>query len=513
MTRPSHGTARVRKAALYGAAGSFLVVFVLAAVLTAEMAARLSEGVSLAQLAVPAESGVEVSSAGRRDGTMYAAGLVPAAGVQREWFAADPPPLAGRAQPDPRLLALKDKIPETDMAEFDMYKRWNNRFVAKERCGYFRSFPGFAFVFEPPEPVEHPRYRYLRDTVTPLGLVTNQFGWRGPQIQLNKADRVVRLAFVGASTTVSPHSYPFSYPELIKHWLDLWSRSVGLNVRFEVINAAREGIVSTDIAAIVRQELLPVEPDLVVYYEGSNEFDIKGISGASGVHFTLAELKGRLSRSSKLARLKRYSVLARRVESLFGVWAHAGGAESPKPDYHTAWPADADEFNPSLSGGDLPAGLARILSNLDLMRRELDGIGAELVPTSFVWLVEDGMTLDPIKHRSIHRYLNVGLYPFRYRDVRRAADFQNRVFAKYAHEHGLEFIDLATSYPQDPDLFTDAIHQTYAGVRLRGWIVLQQLIPLLKRRIDAGRLPRPDQAWLDRHPAFMTLETTADVRC
>jgi hypothetical protein len=271
--------------------------------------------------------------------------------------------------------------------------------------------------------------------------------------------------------------------------------------------------VSADIAAIVRQEVLPIEPDLVLYYEGSNEFDIKGIIGASGVSFRLAALKGRLSRSSWLARARRYSALARRIDGLMGLLDHPEGMEATKPEYHTAWLAKVDEVDPVLDGTDMPEGPSQIVANLDLIRRDLRNTNAELIMTSFVWLVDDGLVLDPVKHQSIYRYLNVGLYPFRYRDVRRAADFQNRVLAKYAAVRGLDFIDVDKLYPRDPDLFTDPIHQTYGGVRLRAWIVFQQLIPILKRRLESGQLPRPDQEQIERHPAFTTPEITIDVHC
>ena len=43
-------------------------------------------------------------------------------------------------------------------------------------------------------------------------------------------------------------------------------------MHFEVLNAARESIVSTDNVAIVKNEVAPLRPDLVVYYEGGNQF-------------------------------------------------------------------------------------------------------------------------------------------------------------------------------------------------------------------------------------------------
>ena len=80
--------------------------------------------------------------------------------------------------------------------------------------------------------------------------------------------------FVGSSTTVGPPHLPFSYPELVGYWLNRWAQSQKLPVHFEVLNAARESIVSTDNVAIVKNEVAPLRPDLVVYYEGGNQFEL-----------------------------------------------------------------------------------------------------------------------------------------------------------------------------------------------------------------------------------------------
>jgi len=66
-----------------------------------------------------------------------------------------------------------------------------------------------------------------------------------------------------------------------------------------------------------------------------------------------------------------------------------------------------------------------------------------------MWLVKDGMVLDPIRGRIIWEYLNIYHFPFRYRDIERLTAFQNRVFAKYAAAHGLPFIDVAGRMPFD----------------------------------------------------------------
>ena len=492
-----------------------LIFFVGLAILLAlaEGVTRYLEGMPLTQMRLPSVSRLQIFPPTRPDGTDSLDSIPVAGGVDRAWFASEPPALPGRDSPDSELLLIQDRIPIQGMAEFDMYKRWNRRLLDQERCGYFRYFPGFAFAFDPTEPIPHPRYRYLRNTVTPLQLVTNQFGWRGPQVELNKPDRTIRIAFVGASTTVNFHRYPHSYPELVGHWLRRWVQERYPEILVEVINAGREGINSTDIAAVVRQELVPVEPDLVVYYEGANEFSPGTVYSVPNLVPRAPSVKERWDRVPWIAWLYRYSVLAHRVGEFLGMLSAGDGLEPVKPIPTVAWPEGVSEEHPALTHEALPLNLAQILSNLDGMRRVLQSRNSELVLTSFVWLVHDGMALNPARHHGIYRYLNSTFYPYRYKDMRRLADFQNHAYAEFANVHGLEFMDVAGVFPQDPDLFTDAIHNTYAGVRLRAWVVLQQLIPIIKRGIDTGRWPRPDQEPLEQHPAFVTPETTVDVHC
>jgi lysophospholipase L1-like esterase len=130
-------------------------------------------------------------------------------------------------------------------------------------------------------------------------------------LELNKDGKTVRIAFVGASTTIGGYNLPYSYPELVGHWLNRWLRAQGWDVRVEIINAARSGIDTDSIAAIVRQEVLPVEPDLVVYYDGANEF---------GPRLTLKIPPRWMNERPRFtfrppSRLEQFSALARRLTS------------------------------------------------------------------------------------------------------------------------------------------------------------------------------------------------------
>ena len=207
-----------------------------------------------------------------------------AAGVRRDWFFREPPPLPNRGKTPAEWIRYAEKIGTT--AEFgrplfqdaDFFKAWNELAIGDPcQSAVLSQAPGMLFVYSPADGGRAPRYRFLPDATTPLGLVTNSMGWRGPPIDLAKPARVVRIAFVGASTTVNSHFYPYSYPELVGEWLNLWAQARGLDVRFETINAGRESAESTDIEAIVRTELLPFRPDLVVYYEGANQFFLRTV--------------------------------------------------------------------------------------------------------------------------------------------------------------------------------------------------------------------------------------------
>jgi hypothetical protein len=64
-------------------------------------------------------------------------------------------------------------------------------------------------------------------------------------------------------------------------------------------------------------------------------------------------------------------------------------------------------------------------------------------------------------------------------------------------------VDLSAVYPQDPRLFFDAVHMTPAGIKLKAWLMFQQLVPEIDRRLADGRLPVAVQrSGVRTHPAF-----------
>lgn len=423
--------------------------------------------------------------------------LAVAEGIDRRWFDLDPSPVSRHSTNDDAVLA--ERYSSHPGWELRSVYEWNRNYLLSQICGPVKGFEGLDEIaaFEPLSDAIQPHFRFPQNASLPSGLVTNEFGWRGAPVALNRSARTIRIAFVGASTTVNHHQFRFSYPEHVGQWLRVWAQSENLPVDFEVINAGREGSDSQDFDAIVRDEIAPLDPDFVVYYEGSNQFwPIDFVKWSGGEIPTKPTITFRPP-----GWLEAHSAVARRVA--LALPALSRGDEPQKPFGRVDWPAAIDEFDPDVTAWGLPLNLPTILGDLELIQKKLAESHATLIPSSFVWFAHEGMRLELPRQSGIYLYLNDTFWPFPYAHIRRMADFQNRVFKKFATSAGLPFIDVARDYPQDADLFVDAIHMNEAGLKIQGWIVLQQLVPILRARLKAGDLPRPvRQPLLSVHPAF-----------
>jgi hypothetical protein len=182
----------------------------------------------------------------------------------------------------------------------------------------------------------------------------------------------------------------------------------------------------------VRTEVLPLRPDLVVYYEGGNQFRLESIVDKVPPGSPQPPpVRTPTWRPNGCAAASRWSALLGRVQAAIGLAASdMDGKEWPKPDYKVVWPQGLDERDPDLAYPNLPVSLNAIQRDLDQIRSDLSSIGADFALSSFAWMVKDGLVLDPVRHRYIVEQLNVSSFPFHYRELERLAGFQNRLFAK-----------------------------------------------------------------------------------
>lgn len=424
----------------------------------------------------------------------YVADVRRAPGVDLDWYYEDPPPYHRY----PLEPWQQERFNEYVNDPYPAFFEWNRTYLADRACKgeSDASLKSFLY-FDPIEPGPYPPFRHYRHMSPPGWFVASSFGWRGPEIPLNKPADTIRIAFVGASTTISPYYMAFSHPEFIGYWLNRWSAATGRPYRFEVVNAGRTGIDSHSIAAIVRQELAPVEPDLVVFYEGANQF-----WPAREVRYRFGRLYPKPTTTYLMRPGENRSAILKRIFGLVDRITGRDGSEPPKPAMTPTWAGVIDEQNPNPDDPRLPMALPAIVHDLDSMQAAIRESGGEVVVSSFLWMVKDGMKLDLRLNMNIYDYLNRTYWPIPYAHMRRMADLQNRVFANYARARGLPFIDLAAEFPLDPNLFGDAIHMRPWGLRLQAWIYLQHLIPLIESRVAAGRLPQPMHHPRTTHPAF-----------
>jgi hypothetical protein len=222
-----------------------VVVSIVLCLAVAEGATRIIDGQPIFSLGLP---GV-IGSPGADTTAAHLDEVPLAPGVSRDWFPLDPPPLPNRKTPPAEWTELYQKLlpppaqcGRQSVAEtfwpWDMFKAWNSAFVGNP-CHhlYFRNAPGQLYVFDPPDGLPRPLFRFLPNATSPDGLVTNEFGWRGRPVSFARKPRTIRIVFVGASTTAEIHHYPFSGPEYIEGWLNRWAEARHLDLRFEVLNA------------------------------------------------------------------------------------------------------------------------------------------------------------------------------------------------------------------------------------------------------------------------------------
>ncbi|QPJ65303.1 MAG: hypothetical protein G3M78_07835 [Candidatus Nitrohelix vancouverensis] len=422
--------------------------------------------------------------------------------INPEWILSVPEDFLKRLDNEPimpELLARRDALAsEGPIVSEWTYQVFNKNFLVKTFCGltdfgvwrdiYFDRFSKIKsiYTFNPLTETHLPQFRNFPNFKTPHRKIHNKYGWRGVDIEVNKPPRTIRIAFLGASTTYG--ATKFSYPELVGHWLNLWAQSRQLDIKFEVMNTGRNGIDSQGIKEILYQEVLPFEPDMVVYFEGINQFNyLEWIQFAGTSKPAPYKIDFEIMAPEQKSK---YSAIVNRVLELLNPTTLR---ELPKQKHTLTIPDDLDTKNPDILDPSLNQNNKLILDDLKEMNAEIKKINSSLIMASFIMLAEDGLKLDPVKHKDIHRYLNEVLKPYTYSELRQLMDFQNRLTRSFSKTNDLEFIDVASDFPMDPDLFLDAVHTNPDGTTFKAWTFFSKLIPIIQSKLDSGALPKPDQ--------------------
>ncbi len=111
------------------------------------------------------------------------------------------------------------------------------------------------------------RYDVDPETGDRFQVTINNLGFRGRDIQVEKRPNVMRIVTLGASSTFGYYSRDaYTYAMQLEGMLNKASEQ-----QFEVINLGIPHLTAAEIRALFEAEALPLEPDIVTFYEGNND--------------------------------------------------------------------------------------------------------------------------------------------------------------------------------------------------------------------------------------------------
>ena len=264
---------------------------------------------------------------------------------------------------------------------------------------------------------------------------SNSWGFRGPEFTVGKPPGVIRIVALGASAT---GGVGVRDAETWPAFLQAELRRLFPDQAIEVINAGHNGQRSGELLDVLRTRVLPLDSDVLIYYEGANDL--------SANQFTEDFLSFR-SHGTWSDRLARYS-------ALFVSLRDGLGPDVPRPKDHTF---AVSQDNPDLVG---------FKANLQDMAREARENNFKLVLSSFATVAQDGLQFSREEYPLLSYYLDEAYYPLTYGETAQIFQLSSSAAAEIATEEEVYYADVAPQVPKDVQYFIDHIHLRPEGNRL-----------------------------------------------
>jgi lysophospholipase L1-like esterase len=268
-----------------------------------------------------------------------------------------------------------------------------------------------------------------------INLHINSLGFRGEEIARTKPARTIRIACLGASTTFCAEvsSDRATWPARLQARL----QQLHPEIRFEVINAGVPAYTAEESLKNLRQRVLPLNPDLVVYYEANNEIarDTEALAVRQGWSpGGTSSLVAGLSKVSLVFDLA-YKNLAIRTP-------HDGNAartlnQIPR-DLPNHFVGLLDAMASDLAARDVPF----LLSTFVVKYRRSQDRPTQIANADVAFYYMPWMSIDGLQD---------------------AMDVYNQAIVDYAARQHLPIVDDREAIPADADHFHDCMHLTDAG--------------------------------------------------
>jgi lysophospholipase L1-like esterase len=367
-----------------------------------------------------------------------------------------------RSTQDLQLFAFPLQENSPYHSAYDEYKVYNRKFF-EERPWFFTGWPVEPELFDAAGFA--PRYLYKPNLTLAAragrlvpasdGEVvywsSNSHGLRGGEFPFDKTPGTIRIVCLGASTTEGSGSDTETYPFYLQEGLR--QRYPGRNI--EVINAGHHAYRAEDSLALLEQVILPLDPDLILWYEAANDLNVTGFSRDLQTAACWQEGTCWLSQTPwGFRELYLNSALFRILADRFG------GRTVPAAMPH------------SFEDGGVSSGAMQYADTLRRIATTAEAADTTLVFISFVTVAHEGLQVDPRTNPGLFDQVYRTYYPLTPGEIGRAYAQYNNQSRQVAAEYGLAYYDLAAQFPKDPRYFpADYIHLSPAGNRLFAQLV------------------------------------------
>ena len=291
----------------------------------------------------------------------------------------------------------------------------------------------------------------------------NALGFRGDDVSPIKPENVFRIGAVGGSTTYSSdvedyrHSYPFQ--------LGAYLHEQGFD-QIEVVNAGVGGYTSHQTLINLQLRVLPVQPDLVIFYQGYNDIH-------SRLVYPFSKYQGDNSgyvvpRISPviMPSFWEYSTALRAMGIHLGLTKPHSAIDLYY--YSPASTSYWEDFTRQWRRGEYPSGIFVEVSAIEMLENN--------PPIHFERNVEN--MLATVSSQGADALLVTFITSTEF-DVARVASEEyilalrqhNEVTRKIAASTETPIFDLASIFPDDPKLFTDGRHMTLEGNQIRAKLI------------------------------------------
>jgi hypothetical protein len=272
-----------------------------------------------------------------------------------------------------------------------------------------------------------------------VSLSINSLGFRGAEFAKKKPPRTVRIACVGASTTFCTEaSDEGTWTAQLQKMLQVKYPGVSI----EVINAGVPGYVITDSRRNLEHRVLPLDPDLVIYYEAANDvaIDTRNLARREGL---IAPGEG--FSSGLVNTLSRYSLLfdlaRKNAKILFGARdSSAGRLDSVPDDLPKRFVDELAALNETLASREIPL----VLSCFVVKYRRDQDRQTQIANADIAFYYMPWMTID-------------GLFD--------AMETYNASILELGRSKDVPVVDDRDAVPPDAEHFADCVHFTDAGCK------------------------------------------------